>query len=59
VIAAGDPRRVITPGVLERTYGARLDVLEHAGMPFVVDRYRPERSVVRMRRAGGSGATIR
>jgi ABC-type Mn2+/Zn2+ transport system ATPase subunit len=50
VISAGDPGRVLTPDVLERTYGARMDVLEHAGMPFVVDGYRPERNVVRMRR---------
>jgi zinc/manganese transport system ATP-binding protein len=55
VIAAGDPRRVISPDVLERTYGARMDVLEHAGMPFVVDRYHPERKVMRMHRAEGGG----
>ncbi len=48
VIAAGDPRRVITPDVLERTYGARMDVLEHAGMPLVVDRY-GERNLLGMR----------
>ena len=37
VVAAGRPARVLTPGVLERTYGARMDVLQHAGMPLVVD----------------------
>jgi ABC-type Mn2+/Zn2+ transport system ATPase subunit len=34
---SGDPRTVLTPSVLERTYGAPMDVLDHAGMPFVVD----------------------
>jgi hypothetical protein len=28
--------------VLERTYGARMEVLEHGGMPVVVDGYRNE-----------------
>jgi ABC-type Mn2+/Zn2+ transport system ATPase subunit len=49
VVAAGPPDKVLTPGVLERTYGARMDVLEHAGMPLVVDAYRPD-TVVRLRR---------
>ena len=39
VIAAGKSAEVLTPDVLERTYGAPMDVLEHAGMPLVVDRY--------------------
>ena len=34
----GAPRDVLTPPVLEATYGAPMDVLEHAGMPVVVDR---------------------
>ena len=38
VIGAGTPREVLTVDVLERTYGARMDVLEHAGMPLVVER---------------------
>lgn len=38
VIGAGAPREVLTVDVLERTYGARMDVLEHAGMPLVVER---------------------
>ncbi len=50
VVAAGPPGRVLTPEVLERTYGARMEVLEHAGMPFVVDTYRPEQRVVRLSR---------
>ena len=39
VIATGEPSLVLTPAVLERTYGAPMDVLEHAGMPLVVDQY--------------------
>ncbi len=39
VIAEGAPRHVITPEVLERTYGAPLEVLVHGGMPVVVERY--------------------
>ena len=47
VVASGDPARVLTPDVLEKTYGAPMDVLEHAGMPIVVDRL-PPGNVVRM-----------
>ena len=39
VIAEGAPRQVITPAVLERTYGAPLEVLSHGGMPVVVEQY--------------------
>ncbi|MBP9621298.1 MAG: metal ABC transporter ATP-binding protein [Candidatus Microthrix parvicella] len=39
VIGAGAPHDVLTAEVLERTYGARMDVLEHAGMPFVVEHH--------------------
>lgn len=53
VIGAGTPRQVLTPDVLERTYGATMDVLEHGGMPIVVDQYEPPH-VVRMPRASGS-----
>jgi ABC-type Mn2+/Zn2+ transport system ATPase subunit len=42
VIAAGSPRQVITPQVLERTYGAPLEVLSHGGMPVVVEHYEEE-----------------
>jgi ABC-type Mn2+/Zn2+ transport system ATPase subunit len=38
VIAQGPPADVLTPDVLERTYGAPMEVLEHGGMPVVVDR---------------------
>ena len=39
VIAAGPPRRVVTTSVLEKLYGAPLEVLSHAGMPVVVESY--------------------
>ena len=39
IIGVGPPRSVLTADVLERTYGARMDVLEHGGMPVVVDGY--------------------
>lgn len=39
VIATGTPYEVISPVVLERTFGAPMDVLEHLGMPVVLDRY--------------------
>lgn len=37
VIASGTPHEVIVPDVLERTFGARMEVLQHLGMPVVVD----------------------
>ena len=37
VIAAGSPHDVMVPDVLERTFGARMEVLQHLGMPVVVD----------------------
>ena len=37
VIAAGSPTDVITSDVLQRTYGAPMDVLVHGGMRVVVD----------------------
>jgi ABC-type Mn2+/Zn2+ transport system ATPase subunit len=40
VIGDGAPHDVLTPDVLERTYGASMQVLEHGGMPVVVDSYR-------------------
>ena len=39
VIGEGTPREVLTSDVLERTFGARMEVLEHAGMPVVLDEY--------------------
>ena len=52
VIAAGAPGDVLTAAVLEKTYGAPMEVLEHAGMPIVVDRYVAADNVVRLRRRG-------
>jgi len=37
VIGAGRPHDVLTPAVLEQTYGATMEVLEHGGMPVIVD----------------------
>jgi ABC-type Mn2+/Zn2+ transport system ATPase subunit len=39
VTGRGTPQQVLVPDVLERTYGAPMEVLEHGGMPIVVDRY--------------------
>lgn len=39
VVAIGAPRDVINGPVLERTFGAPMEVLEHLGMPVVLDRY--------------------
>jgi ABC-type Mn2+/Zn2+ transport system ATPase subunit len=37
VIADGSPVDVLTSEVLERTYGAPMEVLQHGGMPVVLD----------------------
>ncbi|MEX1218427.1 MAG: metal ABC transporter ATP-binding protein [Acidimicrobiales bacterium] len=37
LIAVGTPAEVLTPSVLERTYGAPMEVLEHGGMLLVTD----------------------
>lgn len=37
VIGQGAPADVLTPAVLERTFGARMEVLHHAGVPVVLD----------------------
>jgi ABC-type Mn2+/Zn2+ transport system ATPase subunit len=37
IVAEGAPADVLTPEVLERTYGAPMEVLVHGGMPVVVD----------------------
>lgn len=57
VIAEGRPIDVITSDVLERTYGAPMEVLSHGGMPVVIERY-PEaaaREVVVPLREGHHG----
>ena len=40
VIGDGEPHDVLEADVLERTYGASMQVLEHGGMPVVVDSFR-------------------
>lgn len=40
VVATGPPAEVLVPSVLERTFGAPMDVLVHSGLPVVVDRQR-------------------
>jgi ABC-type Mn2+/Zn2+ transport system ATPase subunit len=37
VVATGAPLDVLTPSVLETTFGAPMDVLVHSGLPVVVD----------------------
>jgi len=39
VAGRGTPKEVLIPEVLEAVYGAPMEVLEHAGMPLVVDRF--------------------
>jgi ABC-type Mn2+/Zn2+ transport system ATPase subunit len=39
VIAVGPPAAVINGPVLERTFGAPMEVLEHLGMPVVLDHF--------------------
>jgi len=41
LVADGSPREVLTPEVLERTYGAPMEVLEHGGLLLVTDRPAP------------------
>jgi ABC-type Mn2+/Zn2+ transport system ATPase subunit len=49
VVAFGEPREVITPEVLERTYGAPMEVLHHGGMPVVVEGAPPPAAVLPLR----------
>jgi ABC-type Mn2+/Zn2+ transport system ATPase subunit len=44
IVAAGTPQQVITPTVLEETFGAPMQVLEHLGMPVVLDRHHAARA---------------
>ena len=39
VVASGSPAEVIVPSVLEQVFGARMEVLQHLGIPVVVDGY--------------------
>ena len=52
VVGEGAPREVLNAEVLERTFGARMEVLEHAGMPIVVDHYEAEDNVIRFPQVG-------
>lgn len=54
VTGRGSPREVLTSEVLERTYGAPMEILEHGGMPVVVDRYDEADNVIRFRRGAAS-----
>ncbi|MDX2679226.1 metal ABC transporter ATP-binding protein [Streptomyces sp. NY05-11A] len=47
VVADGPPAKVITPDVLEQTFGARMEVLEHLGMLVVIDQTSPGLGPVR------------
>jgi ABC-type Mn2+/Zn2+ transport system ATPase subunit len=47
VVATGPPANVLRPDVLERTYGAPMEVLSHGGMPVVVETVPPEQVLER------------
>ena len=49
IMGSGAPRDVLTAEVLEQTYGAPMDVLEHAGMPIIVDRASDWADVISLR----------
>jgi ABC-type Mn2+/Zn2+ transport system ATPase subunit len=51
VLAQGTPQEVLTTAVLERTYGATMRVLDHGGMPVVVDDYTPRDRAIHLRSA--------
>ncbi len=53
VTGRGTPHDVLTPKVLERTYGAPMEVLEHCGLPVVVDQPRPAAAAVGLARGAG------
>ena len=50
VAGQGRPQDVLTPEVLERTYGTTMEILEHAGMPIVLDRFERSADLVELRR---------
>jgi len=53
ITGAGPPEVVLTPEILERTYGAPMDVIEHGGMRVVLDRPAAAGdNVVRLRQRG-------
>lgn len=55
VVASGAPDDVITSDVLERTFGARLEVLRHMGVPLVVDHFHGVHSELRDDAGGAAG----
>ena len=52
ILGRGAPRDALTAEILERTYGAPMEILEHAGMPVVLDHYHPESRTVPIPRTG-------
>ncbi len=54
VLGEGAPRDVLTTDILERTYGSPMEVLEHAGMPIVLDHYKPVDNIVKFPTKGAS-----
>jgi len=54
VTGRGTPSQVLTCEVLEATYGAPMEVLEHGGMPVVVDSYHEADNVIRLRPGRGA-----
>ena len=52
IIGIGTPAEVLTARNLERTYDAPMEIIEHAGMPIVIDHYHG-RDVVPLRPTGG------
>ncbi len=57
VTGAGRPRDVLTPAVLEETYGATMEVLQHAGMPVIVDGFHRRHQAARVPRETEAKAT--
>ncbi|HEV2778130.1 MAG TPA: metal ABC transporter ATP-binding protein [Actinophytocola sp.] len=49
IVAEGPPREVMTSAVLEATFGAPMEILEHLGMPVVLDTRRPHMSIAERR----------
>jgi zinc/manganese transport system ATP-binding protein len=43
ILARGTPEDVVKPWVLEQVFGARMEVLQHLGMPVVVDPFAADR----------------
>ena len=57
IISAGDPDVVLTPEVLEQTYGSPMQILEHGGMRVVVEAG-PEASVLPFGTRTGTAAGV-